>query len=150
MEDGFEAMSKIMQERKEQTKKNQAKFLEDSKNRFARIAAKKIKTSFIGAIAEFEKNFGYLWGKNPPLTEEQVQILQALIEAGVDQEFFKIIWDTTRTAVLNNGNNQSRGLEQEIANYSMTWDRYRLNLPVVGGNLNTNSQEGKENVEPGN
>lgn len=61
------------------------------------IITKRIQTTMIGALYEFEKSFGYLWGldKDPnSLTEEE--------------EKFYIKWENTRNSILNNGNNQLR------------------------------------------
>jgi hypothetical protein len=108
----LKALKKKMQE------ENQQKYLEDSKRRLAKIVETKIKTSFIGALSHFEQEFGFLWGhdKTEGLTEEQ--------------EFMREIWDRTRTAVLNNGNNQIRAIKSEVANHSVEWQRYRADMPV--------------------
>lgn len=71
------------------------------------LLSKRFQTTMIGAIFEFEKAFGYLWGhhKNPdePLTDREAQ--------------FGDIWDTVRNKILNNGNNQ---LRKAIADLSRT------------------------------
>lgn len=58
----------------------------------------------IGALSEFEKSFGYLWGidkdENHPLTDKE--------------EKFWDIWEETRNRVLNNGNHQLRKAISEI------------------------------------
>ena len=108
----LKALKKKMQE------ESQQRYLDESKRRLARIVETKLKTSFIGALSHFEQEFGFLWGhgQQGDLTEEQ--------------EFMKEIWDRTRTAVLNNGNNQIRAVKSEIANHSIEWQRYRAELPV--------------------
>jgi hypothetical protein len=62
------------------------------------IISKRFQTTMIGALYEFEENFGYLWGQqkyeNEPLTEKEAQ--------------FGEIWDNVRNKILNNGNNQLR------------------------------------------
>jgi len=62
------------------------------------LLCKRFKTTMIGAISEFEKSFGYLWGihksENEDLTEREEQFLD--------------IWENTRNRILNNGNNQLR------------------------------------------
>lgn len=62
------------------------------------ILIKRFQTTMIGALHEFEKSFGYLWGHHKlndnDLTENELKFLD--------------LWDETRNRVLNNGNNQMR------------------------------------------
>lgn len=61
------------------------------------ILTKRFQTTMIGALFEFEKAFGYLWGQNKDeqdLTDRELDFLE--------------IWDRTRNQILNNGNNQLR------------------------------------------
>lgn len=61
------------------------------------ILTKRFQTTMIGALSEFEDNFGYLWGidnNDSSLTERQQQ--------------FRDKWEYTRNKILNNGNNQLR------------------------------------------
>ena len=93
----LKALKKKMQE------ENQQRYLDESKKRLSKIVETKLKTAFIGALSNFEQEFGFLWGheqKSGP-TEEQ--------------EFIKEIWERTRTSVLN---------------HSIEWQRYRTELPV--------------------
>ena len=108
----LKALKKKMQE------ESQQRYLDESKKRLSKIVETKLKTAFIGALSNFEQEFGFLWGheqKSGP-TEEQ--------------EFMKEIWERTRTSVLNNGNNQIRAVKSEIANHSIEWQRYQTELPV--------------------
>ena len=108
----LKALKKKMQE------ENQQRYLEESKRRLAKIVETKLKTAFIGALSHFEQEFGFLWGheQQGALTEEQ--------------EFMKELWERTRTAVLNNGNNQIRAVRSEVANHNVEWQRYRMDLPM--------------------
>ena len=66
-------------------------------NYIKNILNKRFQTTMIGALFEFEKTFGYLWGQNKDydnLTERELQFLD--------------LWDATRNRILNNGNNQLR------------------------------------------
>lgn len=69
-----------------------------------KILYKRFQTTMIGAISEFEKSFGYLWGidkdENVRLTDKEEQFLD--------------IWEITRNRVLNNGNNQLRKALSEV------------------------------------
>lgn len=104
-------------ERERIRKINEEKYKDNSKKRLLDIIGKKFKTTMIGSLAKFEENFGFLWGhgKNE-LTEQESE--------------FRKIWDNVRTEILNNGNNQLRAAQDEIANHSMSWDKYRTDFIV--------------------
>lgn len=61
------------------------------------IVTKRFQTTMIGALYEFEKSFGYLWGqdKNPDFLTES-------------EDSFRDRWEMVRNQILNNGNNQLR------------------------------------------
>jgi hypothetical protein len=82
-----------------------------SKERLSRIIEKKLQTSFIGAISQFETFFGSLWSGN---TAEQRKL--------------KELWEQCRTKVLNNGNNQIRALMLELSQYNVEWNMYHMEL----------------------
>lgn len=66
-------------------------------NFYKNILTKRFQTTMIGALFEFEKTFGYLWGQNKSedeLTDQELDFL--------DQ------WDLVRNQILNNGNSQLR------------------------------------------
>lgn len=98
---------------------NSEKYKAQSKKRFFKIAEKKIKTSFIGALDQFEREFGYVWGHK-------------VEHPTVEQEEMREIWEKVRNNILNNGHNQIRNLETEMEYYTMEWDRYQYDLPVKG------------------
>jgi len=61
------------------------------------LLTKRFQTTMIGALHEFEKAFGYLWGHlkdEDNLTDNELDFLDR--------------WDTVRNQILNNGNNQLR------------------------------------------
>lgn len=61
------------------------------------ILTKRFQTTMIGALFEFEKAFGYLWGQDKDekdLTDKELDFLDR--------------WDAVRNQILNNGNNQLR------------------------------------------
>lgn len=120
-------------EAKKRIAESRKKYQEESKKRLNFIQKKKLQTSFIGAISEFEAKFGFLWGLEPEggYTDEQYEILKLLEKAGFTDKFFKIWWEDARNRVLNNGNNQVRGLMQEMETYTVHWDKYRIELPVI-------------------
>lgn len=61
------------------------------------ILTKRFQTTMIGALYEFEENFGHLWG----LDKDDDELSNKEIE-------FREIWENTRNKILNNGNNQFR------------------------------------------
>lgn len=61
------------------------------------ILIKRFQTTMIGALFEFEKAFGYLWGHEKHENE--------LTERELD---FQDRWDEVRNQILNNGNSQMR------------------------------------------
>jgi hypothetical protein len=62
------------------------------------ILTKRLQTTMIGALYEFEKAFGYLWGHNKDENEELTD----------KENDFWDLWEETRNKILNNGNNQLR------------------------------------------
>lgn len=68
------------------------------------IASKKIETTMIGALSRFENVFGYLWGQHKafeePLTDQEIH--------------FENMWQDVRNNILNHGNQQIRGLQNDI------------------------------------
>lgn len=61
---------------------------------------KRFKTTMIGAIANFEKNFAYLWERD-----------------SINREKFEELWEDTRNDILNNGNHQLRSALKELAEF---------------------------------
>jgi hypothetical protein len=92
-----------------------------SGNRLNSSIYRKFRTTFIGALSEFEKSFSHLWGYKKPLNE--------LTESEL---YYRRLWEDTRTRILNNGNNQARAAENEISEYEVEWKRYRTDLRVRG------------------
>lgn len=95
-----------------------------------RALRKKLKTSFVGALARFEGHFGHLWGHG--LHES---------ECDADQLAWRAVWEECRVAVLDNGNQQVRAVESEVLQYEVSWNRHHLNLPVQNQNQNENETE---------
>ena len=105
--------------RKKQKELRELKYKEESKKRLTNIVTTKIKTSFIGAIASVEDGFGFLWGIGKPDAE--------LTD---DERAMKEVWESVRARILDNGNGQLRGAINEMNINTISWDRYKLELPV--------------------
>jgi hypothetical protein len=85
-------------------------------NNQQKILRKRFQTTMIGALFEFEKNFGYLWGhgkEDEDLTDKELDFLDR--------------WDFTRNQILNNGNNQLRQALLDLDKYSGNV-KYKYNL----------------------
>lgn len=109
----MQALSAKMKQAREE------RFLEQSRKRLDKIVSVKVRTAFIGALAAFEDEFGFLWGQGLPedqLTEEQLDMQE--------------LWIRARTNVLNNGNTQLRSLRTEIANQTVKWNRYQTDFQI--------------------
>lgn len=109
--DNWEDMRNIVANRKERSNQE---YNESSRDRLGNIVSKKMTTIMIGALSEFENAFGYLWGRdsNKPLSLEQKRL--------------KARWYDVRNNILNRGNSQIRGFQEEIVHYKVTWNRYQV------------------------
>jgi hypothetical protein len=76
------------------------------------VLTKRFQTTMIGALHEFEKAFGYLWGINK--SEDQ------LTDSELD---FEDRWILVRNQILNNGNHQ---LRKCLADFDSTKYHYKL------------------------
>ena len=101
---------------------NDPAFLEKSKIRLGKIIDTKLRTTFIGALDRFEKEFGYLWGH-----EERQPTIQ--------QQEMARKWARVREGILTNGNNQMRNLKKELEYYDVKWNRYHIEFKVRSGNV---------------
>lgn len=101
-----------------------------AKKQLMRHMQTKIKTTMIGALASFEENFGYLWGHGLPsdqLTESQRDLRE--------------LWEDVRTEILDKGNTQSRGAMDEISQYTLSWNKFHMDLVVKPNRDNPNNQK---------
>jgi len=101
---------------------NKAKSADNSKRRLIRNLEKKFKTTIIGALHHIELSFGHLWGfeSDSPMTRENRE--------------YEELWQELRTEILNNGNNQLRACLDELAQYTVSWDKYQAQF-IVSNNL---------------
>jgi len=102
--------------REEMKSKNDDKYKLGSKKRLLTNISKKFQTTMIGSLSAFEKRFRFLWER-----DEQLRRL----------------WEEARTEILDLGNKNQRAAEQEISEYSITWNRYQTEF--------TFNKENKEN-----
>jgi len=80
-----------------------------------KILTKRFQTTMIGALFEFEKTFGYLWGQFKTEDEDLTE----------QEAYFQDKWDQVRNQILNNGNGQLRkalaDLEKTKTSYKYTY-----------------------------
>ncbi len=98
---------------------NDQRFREGCKKRLLGTIEKKFKTTIIGAIASVEAGFGELWGHGKPD-----------VELTAKEKEFRDIWQEVRTEILNKGNNNLRGAQDEIAQYSTIWEGFRTEFLI--------------------
>ena len=106
---------------KHQAKKRRAesesKYKDSSKRRLSNILKKKFDTTIIGSLAAFEEKFGELWGHG-----------LAMGDLDEDQRYWREVWMETRSKVLDNGNANLRAAQNEISQYTLSWNRYVTNF----------------------
>ena len=87
------------------------------------ILTKRFQTTMIGALYEFEKAFGYLWGqnKNPDFLTE-------------NEEDFRDRWEDVRNQILNNGNSQLRKCLIDLDRLNNNQYHYKLYNKKYKGN----------------
>lgn len=104
----------------EQAKKlNQERYENQSKKRLIKVIEKKAKTSMIGTLARCEEQLGFLWGHGldeSELTSDQLKYLE--------------IWENLRTEILNHCNSQLRATLEEIMQYTIKWNQYRIDFII--------------------
>jgi hypothetical protein len=93
------------------------KYKDSSKRRLLSILKKKFDTTIIGSLAAFEERFGELWGHGLPL--------EHLDE---DQLYWRELWNEARSKILDNGNSNLRAAQNEISQYTLSWNRYVNNF----------------------
>jgi hypothetical protein len=80
------------------------------------VLTKRFQTTMIGALHEFEKAFGYLWGINK--SEDQ------LTDSELD---FEDRWILVRNQILNNGNHQLRKCLADLDSIKYHYKLYKRN-----------------------
>ena len=93
------------------------RYKDNSKRRLTNILKKKFDTTIIGSLAAFEDKFGELWGHGI-----------AIDDLDEDQLYWRELWMETRSKVLDNGNANLRAAQNEISQYTLSWNRYVSNF----------------------
>ena len=73
----------------------------------------------IGAISACEDVFGFLWGHDKPLEDKTD-----------DEKQMYALWLELRTTILDKGNVQKRSALEEVANYTITFNKYKTDFII--------------------
>ena len=88
-------------------------YKDNSKRRLLNNIKIKFDTTIIGSLAAFEEKFGELWGHG-----------LSIEELDEDQLYWREVWADARSRILDNGNANLRAAQNEIAQYTLSWNRY--------------------------
>ena len=115
MEDSaqYEEFSNLHAESERNKRVKDDTYKENSKRRLLNNLKKKFDTTIIGSLAAFEDRFGELWGHGLPMAE-----------LDEDQLYWREAWADARSKILDIGNANLRAAQNEIAQYTLSWNRY--------------------------
>ena len=93
------------------------------RQRLKNIIAKKIKTTMIFPLGQFEAQFGYMWGHGKSYNE--------LTDEERDN---RDKWQECRKKILDNGHRQIKNACTELNMHDVIWHRYNVKFvnPPVG------------------
>lgn len=95
----------------------------EMRERLKKIVSRKIETTMIFPLSQFEMEFGHVWGHGRP-------------EASLtpEEKNNRAKWERCRNNILNNGNRQRRGLFNELDMHTVIWNRFKTIFTVRGAN----------------
>ena len=102
--------NKLRKVRENLLKESEEKYRLNSRKRLLTNVSTKFKTTMIGSLAAFEKRFGHIWESDPA---------------------WRRIWEEVRTEILDLGNKNLRAAEQEISEYTVSWNRYQTEFRIT-------------------
>ena len=111
--DGYDDFEHFKAQADQNKKRKDDSYKDNSKRRLLNNLKKKFDTTIIGSLAAFEDRFGELWGHGLPIGE-----------LDEDQLYWREVWADTRSKILDNGNANLRAAQNEIAQYTLSWNRY--------------------------
>tara|TARA_R110002020_G_scaffold188153_4_gene386810 strand:+ start:1101 stop:1478 length:378 start_codon:yes stop_codon:yes gene_type:complete len=111
--DGYDEFEHFKAQSESQKRHKDDQYKDNSKRRLLNNLKKKFDTTIIGSLAAFEERFGELWGHGLPTGE-----------LDEDQLYWREIWTDARSKILDNGNANLRAAQNEIAQYTLSWNRY--------------------------
>ena len=98
---------------------------DESNQRLKTVCLKKIDTTMIGALDVLEKEINEMTSNNDV----------------VDVITIRDAYSRIRSKILDNGNNQKRGITEEFKHYDISWKQYNIVLPVKQRNGEGNRNE---------
>lgn len=84
------------------------------KLRLKTIIGKKIETTMIASLNEFEIAFGHAWGHG-----------KGVNELTADEAVYRTKYEEVRNRILNTGNRQKKNAYTEIDMHEVIWNRYK-------------------------
>jgi hypothetical protein len=111
--DGYDDFEHFKARADQNKQRKNDSYKDNSKRRLLNNLKKKFDTTIIGSLAAFEDRFGELWGHGFPVEE-----------LDEDQLYWREVWADTRSKILDNGNANLRAAQNEIAQYTLSWNRY--------------------------
>lgn len=98
---------------------------EQTKAKLKETASKKFRTTMIFPLSQFESAFGELWGHG--LDEDELTTQQKLNRKK---------WESVRSSILDNGNQQMRNFFAELDLHNVEYKGYTYKLiPVAKGKI---------------
>jgi hypothetical protein len=101
-------------------KEESEEMMHQYRERLKKIISKKLETTMIFPLSQFEAAFGHLWGNG--LEEDELT---------KDQKMMREKWKECRTNILNCGNTQIRNSNSELNLHDVVWRRYESVLVPV-------------------
>lgn len=122
MDDKYQVLKMV--QRKQDADDAKTKYQAVSKKKLNTAVSKRVKTTMIGALATIEENFGFLWeGENGKRTKEQEQLYN--------------LFQETRSAILDKGNDQIRQIEKDL-------DAFNIETKKIYLEFRLDNNSGKE------
>tara|TARA_R110002020_G_scaffold33193_1_gene101379 strand:+ start:6845 stop:7231 length:387 start_codon:yes stop_codon:yes gene_type:complete len=117
-----ERFTELQNDSRERKRQLEEKYKDNSKRRLLNNLKKKFDTTIIGSLAAFEEKFGELWGHG--LDHDELD---------EDQIYWRELWMEVRSKILDNGNANLRAAQNEIAQYTLSWNRYVTQFNIDNG-----------------
>ena len=109
----YDEFLEFMAQHEKNKRQKDITYKDNSKRRLLNNIKKKFDTTIIGSLAAFEEKFGELWGHG-----------LSIEELDEDQLYWREVWADARSRILDNGNANLRAAQNEIAQYTLSWNRY--------------------------
>lgn len=103
----------------EARKSGKKDFCSESKEVLYNNLEKYLKSVMIGSLAAIEEEIGHWWSHNES------------VELTPEQEKIKDDYGKARKKILDNGNKYLRQIKNELDNYSIILESYKVTLPII-------------------